>query len=247
MDNLFSKVMLTGLAASLIFVSCVNKQDNTESKVETEIVVDEFTRIDSVVAVTSATTLYPYKIIDKKESSFNLPDKQVLKKMTITVEIETELHKSALDEIANVIAKTEPYEYVFIEYYLATQAKNGPNYGLSKRTPTEQSTQINYVAPPAKESTSTTKTPYDGCKVYGKWNMVGATVIVYQKGNNCYMVNYYGGTNYGEPERFIKTKFKGRTAFKNAEDPADMYVINKYGDLEGYYEGDLACTFSKTL
>lgn len=29
-------------------------------------------------------------------------------------------------------------------------------------------------------------------------------------------------------------------------DPADMYVINSNGDLDGYYDGDLATTFGKT-
>lgn len=36
-------------------------------------------------------------------------------------------------------------EYVFIEFYLSSQYKNILNYALSKRTPEESSTKINYV------------------------------------------------------------------------------------------------------
>ncbi len=90
------------------------------------------------------------------------------------------------------------------------------------------------------------KTPYDNSHVYGKWKMVGAIVIVYEKGKDCYMVNYYGGNNYGEPELFIKTEFQDNLAFENAEDPMDLYVINQNGDLEGYYNGELANTFLKS-
>lgn len=60
------------------------------------------------------------------------------------------------------------------------------------------------------------------------------------------MVNYYGGNNYSDPERLIKATWRGRTAFKNAEAPADMYAINSNGDLDGYYEGDSATTFGQT-
>lgn len=264
MNNFLKKRTLVLLSTTSIFISCVNKVDNKQDPLlETvvEVTVDfakpDYTTstrprpqlstdVESTHKSKAPTTSYTYKIVNKKESSLKLHDNQELKKMTYTVEIQKELSKSALDEIANVIAYSEPCEYIFIEYYLSTQVKNGPNYGLSKRTPTEQSSQINYIAPPAKESVAVKK-PYDGCKVFGKWSMMGATVIVYQKGDNCYMVNHYGGSKYDEPERYIKTTFRGCTAFKNAEDLADVYVINNNGDLDGYYEGYYASTFPKAL
>ena len=179
-----------------------------------------------------------------------LPDGQSIQKIRYTVEIPIEYSEIALNEIADVIKSKEQMEYVFIEYYLPNQPRNSGNYGISKRTPSEHSTEINYIAPPKEPQTTQPKaeanTPYKGCKVYGAWNMTGAKVIAYQKNNRCYMVNYYGGTKYSEPELYIKTTWHGRTAFKNAEDPADMYVINNNGDLDGYYEGDLATTFSQT-
>lgn len=220
--------------------SCNNKQENKVEEVCVEVV--ECEQIESIQV--APTTSYSYTILSKEESSFPLPDNQQITKMTYTLEIQSELSESALDEIADVIAYSDSHEYIFVEYYLPTQLKNGPNYGISKRTPSERSSQVNYIAPPAKEE-ATVKAPYDGCKVYGKWNMMGATLIVYQKGNKCYMVNYYGGSNYGEPERFIKTTYRGRTAFKNAEDPDDVYVINGEGNLDGYYCGDYASTFTQ--
>ena len=179
-----------------------------------------------------------------------LPDGQSLKKLRVTVEIPVEYSDLGLGDIAEDIKRKEPYEYLFVEFYLPSQPKTGPNYGIAKRTPTENSAVVNYVAPPKapeqRTEQPTIKKPYDGCKVYGAWNMMGAKVIAYQKNGKCYMVNYYGGSKYSEPERYIKTTFRGRTAFKNAEDPADMYVINANGDLDGYYEGDLATTFGQT-
>lgn len=232
---LFTLIVL----ASVMF-SCNNKQENKVEEVCVEVV--ECEQIESIQV--APTTSYSYTILSKEESSFPLPDNQQITKMTYTLEIQSELSESALDEIADVIAYSDSHEYIFVEYYLPTQLKNGPNYGISKRTPSERSSQVNYIAPPAKEE-ATVKAPYDGCKVYGKWNMMGATLIVYQKGNKCYMVNYYGGSNYGEPERFIKTTYRGRTAFKNAEDPDDVYVINGEGNLDGYYCGDYASTFTQ--
>ena len=215
------KIFLIGAVALLsiiwtLFLS-VNSHDNVQVKNEmgtTTVINNPQTEV--IPTNTLTTTSHPYTIIDKKKSSANLSNNQILKKVTYTVEIQTELSKNALDEIADVIAHSEPCEYVFVEYYLTTQAKNGPNYGLSKRTPIDNSSQINYIAPPAKKPEKV-KAPYDGCKVYGKWNMMGgAVVIAYQKGSKCYMVNYYGGSNFGEPELYIKTTIGGRTAFKNS-------------------------------
>lgn len=174
-----------------------------------------------------------------------LPDNQSIAKVTYTIEIPIEYSETELDNIADAIKSQDRHDYIFVEYYLTSQPKTGRNYGISKRTPSERSSKINYVASPAPEPKEV-KTPYDGWKVYGKWSMAGATLIVYKKGGRCYMVNYYGSTNYGEPELYIKTTYHGSPAFKNAEDPADMYVINSNGDLDGYYGGDLATTFPQT-
>lgn len=238
------------LSTTSMLISCGNSHDN--ARVKNEMVTTSVNNNPQTEVILPSTppppppptTSYPYTIIDKKESTANLNNNQILKKMTYTVEIQTELSKNALDEIADVIAHSEPCEYVFIEYYLTTQAKSGPNYGLSKRTPIDNSSQINYIAPPAKKPEKV-KAPYDGCKVYGKWNMMGAVVIAYQKGSKCYMVNYYGDSNFDEPELYIKTTIGDRTAFKNSEDLEDVYIINSYGDLDGYYYGDHCGTFYK--
>lgn len=196
------------------------------------------------------TTSYSYTIENKEVASMSLPAGQQVQKVRYTVEIPLEYSDIALNEIADVIKNQETIEYVFVEYYLPNQPRNGINYGISKRTPSDTSTEINYVAPPKEpEPTSPqaeVNTPYKGCKVFGAWNMTGAKVIAYQKNGKCYMVNYYGGSNYSDPELYIKTTFRGCVAFKNAEDPADMYVVNRNGDLDGYYEGDLATTFGQT-
>lgn len=238
MNKPFPCKIIAFLMTTLIVVSCNNKNNNNETTV-VEVAYEQAPTFDYVPA-----TSHHYSIVNKQESSLELSENQSLKKIRYTVEIQTELSKSALDEIADDIASSDSHEYIFVEYYLPTQDKKGPNYGLSKRTPTERTSQINYVAPPKAEHVNV-KTPYDGCKVYGKWNMMGAIVIAYQKGNNCYMINYYGGSNYGEPEIYIKTTFRGQTAFKNTEDFNDVYVINQDGNLEGYYCGDLATIFPK--
>ena len=201
-------------------------------------------------APTASSTTYSYIIENKDVSTMQLPNGIQVQKIRYTVEVPIEYSDIALNEIADVIKSQEPIEYVFIEYYLPSQLRNSGNYGFSKRTPTERSTEINYITPPKDPEPTQPKaevnTPYKGCKVFGAWNMMGAKVIAYQKNGRCYMVNYYGGSNYSDPELYIKTTWRGRTAFKNAEDPADMYVINSNGDLDGYYDGDLATTFSQT-
>ncbi|MCQ2146429.1 MAG: hypothetical protein MJZ16_02825 [Bacteroidales bacterium] len=68
----------------------------------------------------------------------------------------------------------------------------------------------------------------------------------YTKNGKTYMVNYYStSSEYSAPEVFLKTTFHGHTAFKNSEDPDDMYVIESDGSLGGYYMGDRASTFPK--
>lgn len=223
------------LASCLLFLSCgqhKNVNENTEMCVMTENILNV------------PTTNFPYKVINKSEDSIITLDNKVITKVTYVVIIPSEYSKDVLDEIADILKYEANNEYVFVEYYLESQSKTGVNYGISKRTPLEISSTINYVAPPKTESV-TIKAPYDGCKVYGKWQMVGAIVIVYQKKGKCYMVNFYGGSKYSDPERYIKTTYEGCTAFKNVEDPADMYIINNNGDLDGYYDGDLASTFSR--
>ncbi len=232
------------VAGCILFTSCGSKQGSNSVDVQQENVAVVSEQEAPLVDAISTSTTYEYKVIKKEESSIPLPDNQELKKMTYTVEIPIEYSDIALNEIADVIKRGEKANYVFVEYYLVSQPKSGPNYGISKRTPSENSTTINYVASPAPPAPEV-KAPYDGCKVYGKWNMMGATVIAYQKDGRCYMVNFYGGSRYGDPELYYKTSYRGRTAFKNAEDFADVYVINGNGDLDGYYGGDLAGTFSK--
>ena len=229
------------IASAALLTSCGGNKSQEAVQEETTVAVPEVVE----QPVYAPTTSYSYTVVNKQESVMPLPDNQELKKITYTVEIPSEYTEYALGEIADVIKHQDSHEYVFVEYYLASQPKTGPNYGIAKRTPSENSATVNYVAPPAPEPVAA-KAPYDGGKVYGKWSMMGATVIAYQKNGKCYMVNHYGGSNYGDPERYIKTTYRGRTAFKNAEDPADMYVINSNGDLDGYYEGDLASTFPQT-
>lgn len=118
---------------------------------------------------------------------------------------------------------------------------------VSVETPLDSPTESYSSQVQNKEEPKLTETsaPYTGHKVFGKWNMVGAVLTIYQKGDKCYMVNDYGDGKYDDPERFIKTTYHGQAAFKNAEDPNDMYVINSSGDLDGYAFGDLACTFRR--
>lgn len=226
-----------------------NSSDNRQAESLPQ-TIQQNTIVEAVPAITETVCSYDYTVLNKEESTMPLPDGQSLKKLRVTVEIPVEYSDLGLGDIAEDIKRKEPYEYLFVEFYLPSQPKTGPNYGIAKRTPTENSAVVNYVAPPKapeqRTEQPTIKKPYDGCKVYGAWNMMGAKVIAYQKNGKCYMVNYYGGSKYSEPERYIKTTFRGRTAFKNAEDPADMYVINANGDLDGYYEGDLATTFGQT-
>lgn len=182
--------------------------------------------------------LVDYTVHSRKESEYN-----GIKKVTYTIVIPKEYDKNELDKISDFLKSQESISYVFVEYYLDTQPLNGGNYAISKRSPQEVSTTINYKASPKEDASI--KTPYSGCKIYGKWSMYGATLIVYQKNGRTYMVNYYGGNSYGDEELYRKTTYRGRTAFVNADDPDDMYVINANGDLDGYNMGDLATTFSR--
>lgn len=231
------------LITSVALLSSCTGNSSDESN-QTEATVAE-TVIEQPTTI-SPSTSYQYTVISRQESAMPLANNQEIKKMTYTVEIPEEYSLIALNEIADVIKNEDQHEYVFIEYYLSSQPKSGLNYAISKRTPIDNNTTINYIAPPEPE-TSAVETPYDGAKVYGKWSMPGATVIAYQKKGKVYMVNHYGGSKYGDPERYIKTTYGGRIAFKNAEDPNDMYVINSDGDLDGYFEYDLVTTFPQTF
>ena len=236
--------LILGTLLSLL-ASCSGKEADTQANEipNDSLIVEDV--VEEVAPVVAPTTSYNYTIEAKEESSMPLPDGQQLKKIRYTVQIPSEYSKAALDEIADVIKSQEPIEYLFVEFYLPNQPRNSGNYGIAERTPDENSSTINYVAPPVEPEKPIAK-PYDGCKVYGAWSMMGAKVIAYQKKGKCYMVNYYGGTNYGDPELYYKTTYRGHTAFKNAEDPDDMYVINSNGDLDGYAFGELACTFPST-
>lgn len=238
----------TSLIAILAFVltACGSNKAEENASADTLVTVKDYAPTASVAQPSKPTTSYSYTVINKEVSTMPISVNQSVNKIRYTVEIPYEYSQSALDEIADVIKSQEPIEYVFVEFFMDGQPRTGSNYGISKRTPSETCTEINYIAPPT-EPEKPIKKPYDGCKVYGAWSMTGATVVAYQKGGKCYMVNYYGGSNFGDPERYIKTTYGGHTAFKNAEDPADMYVINSYGDLDGYYDGDLATTFPQTI
>lgn len=75
-------------------------------------------------------------------------------------------------------------------------------------------------------------------KVYGAWNMIGAVVMIYEENGNCYVIKRYNESKYGEPELYYKKSYQGQTAFVNAKDSDDMYVINRNGDLDGYNAGE---------
>lgn len=179
-----------------------------------------------------------YEVYSRKITELN-----GIRKVTYIIKIPSEYDKMKLDEISDYLKRSETGQYVFIEYYLQNQPLNGGNYAISKRTPQEVSTTINYVTSPKEPNN--VKAPYDGCEIYGKWSMYGATLIVYKKNGKTYMINYYGDNNYGDEELYRKTSYRGKTAFVNTEDPADMYVINANGDLDGYNMGELATTFSR--
>lgn len=238
MKDLF---LITILGISLI--SCHNKKPEAmpETTTVSETEQPQAPQFENNVP----STHLPYKVVNREVVSAPLADGQELKKLRETIDIPSEYSEQQLKEIANVLKHNETFDYFNFEFYLESQPKTGPNYGIVNISPGEVYAKVNYVEPP-KEPEKPVKKPYDGCTVYGAWNMMGAKVIAYQKNGRCYMVNYYGGSNYGDPELYYKTTYHGRTAFKNAEDPADMYVINSNGDLDGYYDGDLVTTFGQT-
>lgn len=191
------------------------------------------------------TTQLSYKVTNREIATVPIKNDLELKKLMISIDIPSEYSETQLKEIANVLKNNEPYEYFNFEFYLETQPKTGLNYGNVNITPAGTYVTVNHVPIP-REPEKSVKKPFDGCTVYGAWDMIGAKVIAYQKNGRCYMVNYYGDSNYGDPELYYKTTFGGHTAFENAEDPADMYVINSNGDLDGYNDGDLVITFRKS-
>ncbi len=225
----------------LSLLSCNNNKSQQQ---------EEASAVDSVevdVPDTTQTSITrEYSVSNREIQSIKDTNGNEVQKVHFSVVIPSEYSENDLTDIANELKAKENINRVFVEFYLKGMSTNSGNYGIAIMTPDENSTKINYVAPP-KEPEKKIKKPYDGCKVYGAWQMYGAKVIAYQKGGKCYMVNYFGGTNFDEPERYIKTTYRGRTAFKNAEDPNEIYVINSDGDLDGYSYGDLASTFPLTL
>ena len=238
MKHLF---LITFLGFSLI--SCNNKKPEPMPEIITD---SEPEQIQTPKLENKApSTNLSYKVVNREVVSAPLVDGQELKKLRETIDIPSRYSEEQLKEIANVLKHNESFDYFNFEFYLESQPKTGPNYGIVNISPGEVFAKVNYVESP-KEPEKPVRKPYDGYTVYGAWNMMGAKVIAYQKNGRCYMVNYYGGSNYGDPELYYKTTYHGLTAFKNAEDPEDMYVINSNGDLDGYYYGDLASTFGKT-
>ncbi len=153
-----------------------------------------------------------------------------------------------LSQLLLLLKHEEPIEYVFIEYYLPGQDRNSFNYGISKRTPKQHSTELSCVGSP-KDTDNSDDSPYKGGKVFGAWELGISRVIFYEKNNNCYKVEYdYHDNKYRTPKRYNKTKFRGLTAFKNAEKTDDslMFVISKNGDLTTYLDGERLATFSPT-
>lgn len=229
---------------ALAAISCNN---GSSSKNESASELDSaFVSAPDIKNTLEAPSTREYKVISRAIQSMQDAEGNKVQKIHYSIEIPSEYDKDDLDNIANELKAKETVNRVFVEFYLEGKNSNNGNYALATRTPDDNSTKINYVAPP-QEPKQKIKKPYDGCKVYGAWEMYGAKVIAYQKGGKCYMVNYYGGSNFDEPERYIKTSYRGRTAFKNADDPNEIYVINSNGDLDGYSYGDLASTFPMTI
>ena len=186
---------------------------------------------------------YPHKIYSRDSISTDYGNK-----ISYIIDIDTTYSSYELDQIADYYAGNEYSNRVFVEFYLSDQSKAGTNYALSKRTPEERSTQINYVAPPKEcelEETSTNVAPFKGCKTFGKWDLgVGGYTVIYKKQGQCYMCNVFSEGKYEEPELFYETSFRGYKAFINADDDKDMYVIVS-GNLYGYYDGEKAAEFHR--
>lgn len=237
------KTFLPFLMIALTAISCHNRSSSPSDSEMDSMAVDSM-HVD--IGETAAPNTREYTVSSRDVQSMRDADGNEIQKIHYSIEIPSEYDKTDLDNIADELKAKESVSRVFVEFYMKGMNTNNGNYALSKRTPDDNSTQINYVAPP-KEPEKKIKKPYDGCKVYGAWEMYGAKLIAYSKGGKCYMVNYYGGENFDKPDRYIKTTYGGRTAFRNAEDPNEIYVINQDGDLDGYSFGDYAGTFPMTF
>ena len=84
-----------------------------------------------------------YKILSSDNSSATYSDDRKIVKRSYIVEIPKEYSKNQLDHIANEICLSDACQIIMIEYYLKSQDKNGINYGISKRTPAENYSEIN--------------------------------------------------------------------------------------------------------
>lgn len=229
---------------SLMAVSC----DKSQTVPMPEKIADfeqESAQIPKLEVVTPATRL-KYKVVHSEVSTVSVTEGKELKKIDVKIDIPSKYSEPQLREVANVLKHNEPFDYFNFEFYLESQPKTGINYGTVNISPKGIKSTVNYIEP-QKEEKKSVKKPYEGSKIYGAWDMRWAKVIAYQKNGHCYMVNYYGDSKYGEPELYYKTTYNGYTAFQNAEDPNDMYVINRNGDLDGYASGDYVVTFLQTI
>lgn len=185
-----------------------------------------------------------YTVLNKDESTIRLGDNSELKSVTFTVELDGEYPKEKVDEIADEL-KDKDLEYAFFDFFVKGQDTSDNPYAVVTRTPEENSTVVNGVTK-SDPYANKVRAPYARCKVYGAWKMSGTTVVAYQKGGKCYMVDNYGNGKYGEPIAYKLTTFQDMTAFQNLSDAKDMYVINEDGDLDGYNGDDFATTYKQT-
>lgn len=187
---------------------------------------------------------------DSTHYSFNIMSRNVAnimgvgEKVEYVVVIDNKYTEHELNCIANDIKKTDKdsIKYVFVSFYLNKMSLNGPNYAISKKTPSENSTEINFIELVKDEPSSTA--PYANSEIIGKWAMPGGAITtIYKMKSSYYMIDEYSPNNYGDPEKLIFYTINNAMAFKYVDDTGETFVIMKDG-LYGYMNGDLSCVFS---
>lgn len=187
-----------------------------------------------------------FNILKRKENPYQYNGESI-EKITYTVSIPEKYNESQLKTIAEYLMNRESDQAnIFIEYYLDSQNPSGLNYGLSSRVFGVKENIINYTSPAEETFDFNAVLTGTGKYVIGKWKYLENILILYQKDNNYYGIFCWGTDSYNGPFDYIKTKYRGKTAYYNPDAPEEKLVLESNGDL-GVYVGGKKINTCRTL
>ncbi|WKV11263.1 hypothetical protein [Marivirga harenae] len=173
-------------------------------------------------------------------------------KYSLTIRLSKKISLTELKELAENLKNqiNEPYERIFIEYYLPGMVVDKGAWAITHYTPDLNASILGMSAEEEKQLSSSSE-KINADKVIGVWyeNQTNSKMTIYSKSGKIFMQHHFNdGSNHTELLKKIKTS-NGLVSYGPIGDIRfkEYYILNSNNDLEIHDEVEGLITTAKAI